>query len=313
MRHKSPIAKEFCNAAIDSCDPNDAILIGYIDALTTDLEQAEVDRIKNVLNNSSNQAVCIKAVEYLAKFDHEPLISFLIEYYLETKSQEVREGCAGILLSRNKSALKVLEQIEAGRLSPETIPLDLVRRLSDFNDPQIDILLTKHWGRLKGSTPEEKLAEVRRLNNDLRAGNGNRDNGKQVFQQHCASCHKLFGQGQEIGPDLTSANRKDREYMLVSIVDPSSVIRREYLSMAIRTTDQRVLTGLVKDNGNGKLTIQPQQGQAIEVSRDEIEEIKTSDVSLMPEDLYRRWSPQELRDLFEYLQSDGIETDRLSK
>jgi putative heme-binding domain-containing protein len=83
--------------------------------------------------------------------------------------------------------------------------------------------------------------------------------------------------------------------------------------MAIRTTDQRVLTGLVKDNGNGKLTIQPQQGQAIEVSRDEIEEIKTSDVSLMPEDLYRRWSPQELRDLFEYLQSDGIETDRSSK
>ena len=313
MRHELPMAKEFCNAAIDSCDPNDAILIGYIDALTTDLEQADIARIKNVLNNSSNQAVCIKAVEYLAKFDHESLISFLIEYYLETKSQKVREGCAGILLSRNKSALKVLEQIEAGRLSPETIPLDLVRRLSDFNDPQIDILLTKHWGRLKGSTPEEKLAEVRRLNNDLRAGTGNRAKGMQLFQQHCASCHKLFGQGQEIGPDLTSANRKDREYMLVSIVDPSSVIRREYVSMAIRTTDQRVLTGLVKDNGNGKLTIQPQQGQAIEVSRDEIEEIKTSDVSLMPEDLYRRWSPQELRDLFEYLQSDGIETDRSSK
>ncbi|MFM8402143.1 MAG: hypothetical protein ACKOAH_30325, partial [Pirellula sp.] len=48
--------------------------------------------------------------------------------------------------------------------------------------------------------------------------------------------------------------------------------------------------------------------QAIEVSRDEIEEIKTSDVSLMPEDLYRKWSPQELRDLFEYLQSDLSQT-----
>jgi putative heme-binding domain-containing protein len=129
-----------------------------------------------------------------------------------------------------------------------------------------------------------------------------------LFQQHCASCHKLFGEGQEIGPDLTSANRKDREYMLVSIVDPSSIIRREYVSMAIRTTDQRVLTGLVKDNGNGRLTIQPQQGQAFDVSRDEVEEMKTSDVSLMPEDLYRKWSPQDLRDLFEYLQSDGIET-----
>jgi putative heme-binding domain-containing protein len=244
----------------------------------------------------------------LAKFDNEPLIEFLIDYYLKTKSPDVQEGSVGILLARSKSALRLLEQVEAGSLSAESLPLDRVRSLVDFNDPRINMLLTKHWGRLKGSTPEEKLAEVRRLNNDLRAGTGNRVTGKQLFQQHCASCHKLFGEGQEIGPDLTSANRKDREYMLVSIVDPSSIIRREYVSMAIRTTDQRVLTGLVKDNGNGRLTIQPQQGQAFDVSRDEVEEMKTSDVSLMPEDLYRKGSPQDLRDLFEYLQSDGIET-----
>lgn len=308
MRHESPVAKELCNAAIDSCDPNDAVLIGYIDALAMDLEQADADRIRNILNRSSNQAVCVKAIEYLAKFDHEPLIEFLIDYYLKTKSPDVQEGSVGILLARSKSALRLLEQVEAGSLSAESLPLDRVRSLVDFNDPRINMLLTKHWGRLKGSTPEEKLAEVRRLNNDLRAGTGNRVTGKQLFQQHCASCHKLFGEGQEIGPDLTSANRKDREYMLVSIVDPSSIIRREYVSMAIRTTDQRVLTGLVKDNGNGRLTIQPQQGQAFDVSRDEVEEMKTSDVSLMPEDLYRKWSPQDLRDLFEYLQSDGIET-----
>ncbi|MFM9064784.1 MAG: hypothetical protein ACKOOI_17365, partial [Pirellula sp.] len=177
MRYKSAMAKEFCNAAIDSCDPNDAILIGYIDALATDLKQADIERIKNVLNNSSNEAVCIKAIEYLAKFDDEPLMAFLIDYYLKTKSEKVRERSVGILLSRSKSALKLLEQIQVGRLSSETIPLDLVRSLADFNEPQIDILLTKHWGRLKASTPEEKLAEVRRLNNDLRAGTGNRVKG----------------------------------------------------------------------------------------------------------------------------------------
>lgn len=63
--------------------------------------------------------------------------------------------------------------------------------------------VTKHWGKLQGSTREEKLAEVRRLNNDLRAGQGDTLVGRAVFKKHCAVCHQLFGQGKKIGPDLT--------------------------------------------------------------------------------------------------------------
>jgi putative heme-binding domain-containing protein len=43
-----------------------------------------------------------------------------------------------------------------------------------------------------------------------------------LFRKHCATCHKLFDEGEAIGPDLTHANRKDRDYLLVSIVDPSA-------------------------------------------------------------------------------------------
>jgi len=56
-------------------------------------------------------------------------------------------------------------------------------------------------------------------------------------------------------PDLTTANRKDRDFLLASIVDPSAVIRREYLSHVITTTDGRTLTGLIVERTPGKLTL----------------------------------------------------------
>ena len=199
----------------------------------------------------------------------------------------------------------MLQRIDDGRLPREIVSTDHLRSLAAFSDSSIDGLVRKHWGRLATATPEEKLAEVRRLNNDLRAASGDSLRGKQLFEQHCASCHKLFGQGADVGPDLTSANRKDRDYLLVSIVDPSSVIRREYMSTSIRTQDGRVLTGLVRDAGNGKIRVQVARGDPIELGLDEIDEMKESEVSLMPEDLYRTWTPQTLRDLFAYLQSES--------
>src|SRR5207253_1213898 len=103
---------------------------------------------------------------------------------------------------------------------------DDLRAVALHNDPALDALVRKHWGAVTTGTPEEKLAEVRRLNNDLRAAAGDPSKGKVLFETHCATCHKLFGEGKDVGPDLTTANRGDRDYLLVSLVDPSAVVRK---------------------------------------------------------------------------------------
>ena len=161
----------------------------------------------------------------------------------------------------------------------------------------------EHWGKLQAGTREEKLAEVRRLNNDLRAGSGDRGRGQELFKKHCANCHQLFGEGAKVGPDLTSANRQDRDFLLISLVDPSSVIRKEYVSVVIQTTDGRVVTGLPVARTDAKITLINAKNEQLVVPMSEIEELQDSDISLMPADLYRQLRPQELRDLFSYLQS----------
>jgi putative heme-binding domain-containing protein len=158
---------------------------------------------------------------------------------------------------------------------------------------------------LRGPTPEEKLAEVRRLNNDLRAGTGDADRGRQLFREKCASCHVLFGEGKAVGPDLTYANRGDRDFLLVSLVDPSGTIRKEYQPINIALQDGRVVNGMVAAETPEGLTLVDSQLRQTLVPRSEIESVEESPVSIMPEGLYREFSPEQLRDLFQYIQGGG--------
>src|SRR5205085_5675174 len=111
------------------------------------------------------------------------------------------------------------------------------------------------------ATPGEKLAEVRRLGNDLRAAPGDPARGRRLFDKHCASCHRLFGEGQAVGPDLTHANRTAREALLVSLVDPGAVVRKECQAYRVATQDGRVLTGLLADQSPGSVNLLDANGR----------------------------------------------------
>ena len=162
-------------------------------------------------------------------------------------------------------------------------------------------------GRIQGGKPEERLAEMRRINNDLRAATGDAAAGKVLFTKHCATCHRLFGEGNQVGPELTHANRKKTDELLATIVSPSAVVRKEYMSFIVQTTEGRVLTGLLVEQSPGEVTLLDAKNERTKVPRDKIERLNESPTSLMPENLLTTLQPQELRDLFAYLQSDPPE------
>ncbi len=73
-----------------------------------------------------------------------------------------------------------------------------------------------------------------------------RSQGRAVFDRICASCHKLYGYGGEIGPDLTGAGRDNLDYLLENLVDPSASVSADFRMVVVAMSDGRVLNGLVR-------------------------------------------------------------------
>jgi putative heme-binding domain-containing protein len=114
----------------------------------------------------------------------------------------------------------------------------------------------------------------------------------------------MFGLGAEIGPDLTQSNRKDTQFMLVSLVDPSVQIRKEYLSYIVETKDGRVFTGIVLEKTPTHMTLINADAEKVKIATPDVADVRESQVSLMPEELFKPLKPSELRDLFAFLQMD---------
>ena len=126
--------------------------------------------------------------------------------------------------------------------------------------------------------------------------------GRAVFDRVCASCHKLYGYGGEIGPDLTGAGRDNLDYLLENLVDPSASVSADFRMVVVAMNDGRVLNGLVPRETDRTLTLQTQT-EALVLDRGEIESDQPSPLSLMPDGLLAPLSETETRDLFAYLMS----------
>jgi putative membrane-bound dehydrogenase-like protein len=195
----------------------------------------------------------------------------------------------------------VLHAVDTGTMAPRLVPLEAVRLMKRYNRPDLTALIEKHWGQVRASTSAEKLQEMARLADILKAQAGNADAGKVLFSNTCAKCHKLFGDGGNVGPDLTGYERDNIRYWLENIIDPSAMIRDEYQTMIVDTTDGRTLTGIITVQDQATLTLRLNDGQTVRLPRNEIDDLRASPSSLMPEDLLKSLSDQQIRDLFAYL------------
>jgi putative heme-binding domain-containing protein len=243
----------------------------------------------------------LAALDVLASHDDARVARVLLDGYAQAPLP-LRSRIINILLSHPASALAFLERIDRHEIAAADVPVDDLRRVALHSDGRLDALVRKLWGQIEAGTPEEKLAEMRRLNNDLRAGSGDRAQGRELYRKHCASCHKLLGEGTEIGPDLTGTSRHDTPALLASVVDPGAVVRTPYLQYAVVTTSGRIQSGILAAQDGASITLVDAQNQRTTIARDSIEELRALPGSLMPENLLKPLSPQEVRDLFAYLQ-----------
>ena len=117
-----------------------------------------------------------------------------------------------------------------------------------------------------------------------------------------ASCHRFFGEGGDVGPELTGSQRANLDYILENILDPSALVASEYQVTVLTTKEGRVITGIIKQESDRAVTLQT-QNEKITLPKNEIEDRQRLTVSMMPEGLLDPLGKDEVRDLVAYLAS----------
>jgi putative heme-binding domain-containing protein len=112
----------------------------------------------------------------------------------------------------------------------------------------------------------------------------------------------MYGEGGDVGPELTGSDRGNLDYVLQNVLDPSASVAAEYRVTNIATADGRLVSGLLREQTPGALVVQTVNGKVV-VPRDEVEEVRASPSSMMPEGLLDQLSESEVRDLVAYLGS----------
>ncbi len=248
------------------------------------------------------------AVIALQNFEKDQIATALLANYSRL-SNEARTRARSALASRPSWATELVRSVEEKKIDAKEISPDLLRQMLRHDDAALTAAIEKRWGKFQTQTPADKMIAINRLKLVLNPSGttlrfkGDAVEGKKLFTQMCATCHKLFGEGNTIGPELTGADRRNSEWLLTQIVDPSAFIRPEYVNHNVEMKDGRSLTGLIVEQSDNTVTVLDAQNQRTVLTRGEAKEIAASSTSLMPEGLLEALTPEQVRDLFSYLQS----------
>lgn len=237
----------------------------------------------------------------LALFDDSKLGQSLAKRYRKFDPAD-RGALLDVLVSRPAWARALLDQMTVGVILRGDVTAFHARQIRAFDDAAMNEMLAKSWGELRGSG-EEKRKVIEQLRSDLTAERltaANLGRGRQVYQTVCAVCHVLYGEGGLVGPDLTGSGRANLDYLLENIVDPSAVVAVDHQMTMVTLKDGRVLSGVIAAQNDRVLTLRL-LNQEQTVDRQEIANLETSPVSMMPEGLLNALSPDQVRDLLAYL------------
>ena len=138
---------------------------------------------------------------------------------------------------------------------------------------------------------------------------GNVPEGQLVYKRACANCHRRGNEGQDVGPNLATVVEHSNEKLLTNILDPNADIQPGYQAYTVLLDGGEILSGLLFHETANSITIKQANGVARTISRDEIERLQNSKVSLMPEGMEALMTQQDVADLLAFLHSP-IHTDK---
>jgi putative heme-binding domain-containing protein len=245
------------------------------------------------------------ALQAATTIDDATLPSIVVDRYGSFGKQD-RIAAMDFFVARRTSANVLLGAIEQQRIEASELSATQARQIVALSDPSLLKRLEEVWGSARPSSADrlQVIKAWQRKLDPSRIAEANLASGHDIFKKTCAACHKLFGEGQTIGPDLTGANRRNLNYLLSNVIDPSAAVPVDFQLTIVLTQDGRVVSGFISQQSESAMTIQT-ESESIQIPSEEIDAVKVSAVSMMPDGLLDKLSEEQVRDLFAWMMSNG--------
>lgn len=208
------------------------------------------------------------------------------------------------LAAREGKGARLIEWLGAMKFIDKDVPADAVARLRETKDASVQAEVEKRWGK-QTSDQAARRALIVEWRNKLTPevlAKAESAKGRAIFDRTCVACHKLFGEGAEIGPELTGGQRGSVDHWLDNILDPSGLIGQGYELHLIEKTDGSAVTGMLAAENDHELILR-MVGVETRIPKKDVKSNKALGLSMMPEGLLTGLSEQEVRDLMAYLMS----------
>jgi putative membrane-bound dehydrogenase-like protein len=272
-------------------------LLQVPDAVTVKLLHSLV--LKGDVSDDS-EGLRYAALKALINRNDEVTPSVLLQGYAEY-SDAAKQASIDVLVTRQEFVKQMLTAIETNVIDREDISSFALQQLRSFDLSDVTDRITEIWPAESGVA--KRAAEIVRLRGLLSnefIAQGNAGQGRLIFERTCVRCHSLFSEGGRVGPDLTGSGRKNVDYLIQNLTDPSSVIDPAYRLTTIITTKGRLLSGYITYQDDRAVVIRTQQS-AVKLAMNDIDEMATQKRSMMPDGMLQVFSDDQIRDLFLYL------------
>ncbi len=216
----------------------------------------------------------------------------------------VRPLAIKTLLGRSDWTKAFLAGVDEGATSLTELSLDQKQALSTHPDSTIATKAKAMIARGGGLPDLDRQKVIDSLAPKVLA-KGDAAKGKVVFKEQCAKCHTHSGEGGKVGPDLTGMAAHPKTELLVNIIDPSRSVEGNFVQYSLATADGRVLNGILASESKTSVELIDAEGKSHSVQRDDIDELKASKKSLMPEGFEKQISAEQIADLLAFLAQRG--------
>ena len=283
-------------ASLGNSSENAANKIKSIQLLAARQKDELVAILPKLIQDKNLRTAAIRAA---AAFDSQSLGKELIKLYPEASAND-QIVILQTLSARPRYGNLLLDEIKAGNIMKKEIPVTLARQLHRV----IGSGFVEVWGPIE-HVPNDAAAydRYRAILTTEALEKADLESGKQLFMQSCGSCHTMFGEGAEVGPNLTGSNRMNTDYVLLNVLEPSAEIQDAYKLVVITTMDGRTYTGNVVADNPRQLTLKIAGQDPVKINKSAIQNKEVTNVSLMPPGLFEPLTDKEVVNLMAYLKS----------